>query len=226
MIRRFASLAVACIAAVAGAQPDWLIDPAPYEASVTEGSGRPFIRLGNGLVQRTFWIGPNLATVSLDQLATGESLLRAVKPEARVTIDGHAYDADSNRIALVDKRSNTTRLAYDGSGNVLVITDTLGYTTAFTYDARNNPIIQRDALGRLTTLTSDAQGNLTAPGSATVFLNGVLVQENTPLPKKGPGCRKESICGPGPLLLQDHSGFPNAPHTVMKFRNIWLRKLE
>jgi len=72
----------------------------------------------------------------------------------------------------------------------------------------------------------DAQGNLTAPGSATVFLNGVLVQENTPLPKKGPGCRKESICGPGPLLLQDHSGFPNAPHTVMKFRNIWLRKLD
>jgi hypothetical protein len=92
MIRRFAPLAVVCIVAVAGAQPDWLIDPAPYEASVAEGSGRSFLRLGNGLVQRTFWIGPNLATVSLDQLATGESLLRAVKPEARVTIDGHAYD--------------------------------------------------------------------------------------------------------------------------------------
>lgn len=72
----------------------------------------------------------------------------------------------------------------------------------------------------------DGEGKVTQPGSATVFLNGVLVQENTPIDKKGPGCRKETMCGPGPLLLQDHSGFPNAPHTVMKFRNIWLRKLE
>lgn len=72
----------------------------------------------------------------------------------------------------------------------------------------------------------DGQGNMTKPGSATIFLNGVLVQENTALDKKGPGCRKDSVCGPGPLLLQDHSGFPDAPHTVMRFRNIWLRKLE
>ncbi|MEP7362487.1 MAG: DUF1080 domain-containing protein [Acidobacteriota bacterium] len=72
----------------------------------------------------------------------------------------------------------------------------------------------------------DGQGNITKPGSATILLNGVLVQENTMIDKKGPGCKKDSICGPGPLRLQDHSGFKDAPHTLMKFRNIWLRKLE
>lgn len=69
-------------------------------------------------------------------------------------------------------------------------------------------------------------GSLSEPGSATVFLNGILVQQNTRLGRKGAGCRKDSLCGPGPLRLQDHSGFPGAPVTVMKFRNIWLRKLE
>ena len=29
----------------------------------------------------------------------------------------------------------------------------------------------------------------------------------------------------GPILLQDHSGFPGAPLTTMRFRNIWLRHL-
>jgi len=72
----------------------------------------------------------------------------------------------------------------------------------------------------------DAQGAIAKPGSATIFLNGVLVQENTVIDKKGPGCRKQSVCGPGPLLLQDHSGFKDAPHTVMKFRNIWIRRLD
>jgi hypothetical protein len=67
---------------------------------------------------------------------------------------------------------------------------------------------------------------LSEPGSATVFLNGILVQQNTRFDRKGAGCRKDSLCGPGPLRLQDHSGFPGAPHTVMKFRNIWLRKLD
>ena len=72
----------------------------------------------------------------------------------------------------------------------------------------------------------DRDGAVTEPGFATVLLNGVMVQQNTKLDRKGAGCRKETMCGPGPLRLQDHSGFPNAPHTVMKFRNLWLRKLD
>ena len=72
----------------------------------------------------------------------------------------------------------------------------------------------------------DTDGKIIKNGSATIFLNGILVQENTVIDKKGPGCRNQNFCGPGPLLLQDHSGFKDAPHTTMKFRNIWLRKLD
>jgi hypothetical protein len=54
----------------------------------------------------------------------------------------------------------------------------------------------------------------------TVFLNGVLVQDNAAVRfRKG-------MCEAGPILLQDHSGFPGAPDTTMRFRNIWYRGLE
>jgi hypothetical protein len=73
----------------------------------------------------------------------------------------------------------------------------------------------------------DASGTMTKPGMLTVILNGVLVNDNIPIDKSGPGCRlHENICEPGPIRLQDHSGFPNAPETLMKFRNIWIRKLD
>ena len=59
------------------------------------------------------------------------------------------------------------------------------------------------------------------PGYLTVFCNGVLVQDHTPL--EGPGGHlKRSVAGPypaqGPLKLQDH-GNP------VRFRNIWYRPL-
>jgi hypothetical protein len=57
-------------------------------------------------------------------------------------------------------------------------------------------------------------------GSVTAFLNGVLVQDHSLLRYQ------RGMCEAGPLLLQDHSGFPGAPDTTMKFRNIWYRPLE
>jgi hypothetical protein len=72
----------------------------------------------------------------------------------------------------------------------------------------------------------DAGGSVTQPGLVTVLLNGVLIQDRVSIAKKGGGCRLENICQAGPLLLQDHSGFKDAPDTLMKFRNLWIRKLE
>jgi hypothetical protein len=66
----------------------------------------------------------------------------------------------------------------------------------------------------------NARGQEVQPGTVTVFLNGVLVQDNAPLRFQ------RGMCEPGPLLLQDHSGFPGAPDTTMRFRNIWYRPLE
>ena len=63
------------------------------------------------------------------------------------------------------------------------------------------------------------RGNQLEVARVTILLNGVLVQDNAPIRFK-PG-----MCEPGQLRIQDHSGFKNAPHTVMRFRNIWYRLL-
>jgi hypothetical protein len=67
---------------------------------------------------------------------------------------------------------------------------------------------------------------LVDPGTVTAFLNGVLVQDHVSLMHRGGDCARGRIKGVGPIMLQDHSGFPNAPQTEMKFRNIWFRRLD
>jgi hypothetical protein len=64
------------------------------------------------------------------------------------------------------------------------------------------------------------RGMVVEEGSVTVFLNGVLVQNNARIRPQRLGCE------PGPLLIQDHSGFKDAPETPMRFRNIWYRPVE
>ncbi|MBL9211035.1 MAG: DUF1080 domain-containing protein [Opitutaceae bacterium] len=64
-------------------------------------------------------------------------------------------------------------------------------------------------------------GKLVDPGYLTVFCNGVLVQDHTPLEGPGGHLRRSSarpFPEKGPLKLQDH-GNP------VRFRNIWYRPL-
>ena len=68
----------------------------------------------------------------------------------------------------------------------------------------------------------DAAGNVTELATVTVFLNGVLVQDHMAIARSG----QDKGCSEGPILLQDHSGFPGAPQTKMRFRNIWFRRLD
>ncbi len=72
----------------------------------------------------------------------------------------------------------------------------------------------------------DASGTFAQPGSITLLHNGVLVQDHVAIRQRGAGCGHLNICEPGPLMLQDHSGFKDAPDTTMQFRNLWLRKLD
>ena len=65
---------------------DWLIDGSSFEAAVRPGRDSDELVLENGLIRRTFRLAPNGATVGLDNLVTGEALLRGVKPEALITI--------------------------------------------------------------------------------------------------------------------------------------------
>ena len=71
---------------------DCLIDSSPYKAGVYRTERPDEIVLDNGLVRRTFRFVPNGATVGLDNLMTGQAILRGVKPEALVTINGVRYE--------------------------------------------------------------------------------------------------------------------------------------
>jgi len=71
------------------ANHDWLIDPEPYKASVRTKGGE--LILDNGLVRRTFRLQPDVACTGYVNVSTGQQLLRAVKPEARIKIDGREY---------------------------------------------------------------------------------------------------------------------------------------
>ncbi len=69
---------------------DWLIDPAPFKAKWVPLEGGRGAELSNGLVRRVFSIQPGCATVAIDNLMTGESVLRSVRPEALVELNGQA----------------------------------------------------------------------------------------------------------------------------------------
>lgn len=71
---------------------DWLVEPSSFKASIeTQADGKE-ISLNNGLVRRTLRLqNHSAATVALDNLMTGESMLRSIKPEAKISLDGKNY---------------------------------------------------------------------------------------------------------------------------------------
>ena len=71
-------------------QSDWLIQPFNQPASIKEDQGR--LVLSNGLIARSFVTAPNFATVDYINLVTGSTLLRGIKPEALITIDGQQVE--------------------------------------------------------------------------------------------------------------------------------------
>lgn len=68
---------------------DWLIKQSEYTAQITIEENT--IVLNNGLVERKIRISPNAATVEYKNKVTGESMLRSVKPEAEVTLNGKTF---------------------------------------------------------------------------------------------------------------------------------------
>ena len=70
---------------------DWLINPTPYKAKIFKSKDGKSIFLHNGLIYREIRLTPNAATVGFDNLMTGETIIRGVKPEGEITINGKHY---------------------------------------------------------------------------------------------------------------------------------------
>jgi hypothetical protein len=98
--KHFAALSISALASIGptlAAQSsqlatDWLIDPAPFKATFHENQATHELTLDNGTIRRVWRIEPNAACVALDNLMTGASILRGVKPEAQLVINGRPFD--------------------------------------------------------------------------------------------------------------------------------------
>jgi hypothetical protein len=87
---RIPILAVMVVCQLPAVPGDWLIDGSPYRAGVSTNASS--LVLENGLVRRVIRLTPNAATIAYENLMTGESIIRSVRPEARVELDGVKYD--------------------------------------------------------------------------------------------------------------------------------------
>ena len=67
---------------------DWLINPEGANANIYRDHEENIV-FSNGLISRIFSIKPDLATVAFKNLSTNESIIRSVRQEAEVTIDGN-----------------------------------------------------------------------------------------------------------------------------------------
>jgi len=83
---------VAAPADIEAVDSDWLVDPIERKAGVFVSEDRMEIVMANGLISRAWRIEPDAACVAFDNLMTGASVLRAVRPEARVEINGQSHD--------------------------------------------------------------------------------------------------------------------------------------
>ncbi len=75
---------------VSPGRQDFLIDDSKYVAEVQKTASE--LVMQNGLIRRTWRLTPNGACVAFDNLFSGKSMLRSVRPEARVNINGVAYE--------------------------------------------------------------------------------------------------------------------------------------
>ena len=82
----------ACPANPEGPKSDWLVSGIASHAILCRGAHRNEIEMSNGLIRRAWRLAPDAASVAFDNLNNGAALLRGVKPEAAITLDGHPYN--------------------------------------------------------------------------------------------------------------------------------------
>lgn len=71
---------------------DWLNSPIPLPPIVYwNNNTEKELIFSNGLVQRTFRLAPDVACIDFKNLINGQQLLRAIQPEAKITLNGKEY---------------------------------------------------------------------------------------------------------------------------------------
>jgi hypothetical protein len=70
---------------------DWLVVPVKTPTRLLQHPEKHEIVLTNGLMSRTFRLAPNFATVDYTNLITDAPVIRCVKPEATIELDGKHY---------------------------------------------------------------------------------------------------------------------------------------
>ena len=90
------------------ATPDWLIDPRPFRAALYRGPHSGSIVLANGLMRREFLVGTITCTTALDDLTADRTLLRGVKPEASLTVNGRSLNVGARAVSPTTRTSHPT----------------------------------------------------------------------------------------------------------------------
>lgn len=75
-----------------GVGEDWLVENISLEPGVFRNESGDILTISNGLISQSFKLSPNCATISLKQLTKQEELIRAVKPEAILDIEGYTVE--------------------------------------------------------------------------------------------------------------------------------------
>ena len=78
---------------IEGVQQDYLVEKFSEEADAFRNEKSNELILSNGLISRTFRLSPNAATTRLKILTNQQELVRAVKPEAVVRVNGFTINA-------------------------------------------------------------------------------------------------------------------------------------
>ncbi len=72
----------------------------------------------------------------------------------------YTYDANGERLSIVDGNGHTTLFSYDAAGRQLTETDAIGNTLEYTYDKAGNRLAMLDANGQTTRYTYDSANHL------------------------------------------------------------------
>lgn len=86
------STSFSAIEAEVGAKPDWLVASADKPVELKQYPDKNEIVLTNDLISRTFRISPNFATVDFRNLITDATVIRGVKPESIIELDGQRFE--------------------------------------------------------------------------------------------------------------------------------------